>query len=265
MKDTLERVKSDLQLSEPDAAVYLHLCAAGPAKVSDLADVLHVHRNDIYRATERLLARGLVETTMERPARFVAVTPSKVFDVEIEHRLLAIDNLKRSREEVMGLIDKMRDLSPATPKGIYKILQGRANIYHQRDEMIARARQSIDWACSYTPTIQHDEINGAIELMASRASEGLRLRLLTRGAHALREHLPTDLRSRDVVREFACDTPVRFFILDEKELLMWVMNDPSDSLYAEDDVAIYTTAPGFISAQLLFLTTTWAASSVRAA
>jgi hypothetical protein len=156
----------------------------------------------------------------------------------------------------MALVDQLQSLSPATPKGVYKILQGRTNIYNQRDQMIARAQKSVDWACSYGPTLHHDEVSGALDLLLERASQGIRTRVLTRAAGDVFRHFEESGRSVDV-REFATDTPVRFCIIDGKELLMWVMNDVSESLYAEDDVAIYTSAPGFVAAQEQFLATAW--------
>lgn len=257
LKDTIDRVQTDLQLPGPDAAVYVHLCMAGPAKASDLAEALHVHRNDVYRTTERLAQRGLVETTMERPARFVAVAPTEVFDHEIESRLAAVDNLRKSRTEIMSLIEQLRSLAPSPPKGVYKIVQGRTAIYAHRDEMLARAESSIEWVCSYTPTLRHDEVNGAMDALLARAAGGLAIKLLTSPMPGIAAH-PRASAPGVQLREFSCETPVRFLIVDGKELLMWVVNDSSESLYAEDDVAIFTTAPGFVGAQHQFMATAWA-------
>lgn len=258
IKDTIDRVSADLDLSGPDAAVYVHLCTSGPAKVSDLADALHIHRNEIYRTTERLVQRGLAQATMERPARFVAVSPDQVFDKEIDRRLATIDNLRKSRTEVMALVEQLQTLAPAPPKGIYKILQGRPAIYAQRDQMIANARKSVDWVSSHLAMLQHADVSGALDLAQKRAAEGLAMRFLVRTTNETAGRLDEVRRLPSVAaREFACDVSVRFLIIDDTELLMWVVDDPSDSLYAGDEVAMYTTAPGFVTAQQQFLATAW--------
>lgn len=261
ISDAVERVKTDLQLSAPDAAVYVHLCTAGPAKVSELADALHVHRNDVYRTAERLVQRGLVQTTMERPARFIAVAPGEAFDHEIAQRLATIDQLRRSRTEVMALVEQLHALTPAPPKGIYKILQGRPAIYAQREAMIQGARKSVAWVASTLNAIPHADVGGAVDLMIERARQGVAFQLLLRSTPESASRL-ADLRALPQVeaREFACDTPVRFVIVDDTELLMWVVDDPSESLYAENEVAMYTTASGFVHAQRQLVQTAWSAA-----
>ena len=41
---------------------------------------------------------------------------------------------------------------------------------------------------------------------------------------------------------------------------MFVVNDGSSSIHAEDEVALHTTAPGFIHAQRLFFDQMWASA-----
>ncbi|HWH09059.1 MAG TPA: helix-turn-helix domain-containing protein [Candidatus Thermoplasmatota archaeon] len=261
LQDAIDRVKDNLELSGQDAAFYVHLCVAGPAKVSDLAEALKVHRNEVYRAAERLVQRGLVQTTVERPARFVAIGPDQVFDAEIQQRLRAIERLRQSRKEVTTLVDQLHALAPAPAKGVYKIIQGRQAIYHQRDQMVQAARESLDWVSTFAPSVAHAEISGTLDLMLRRVQEGVRLRALVPTTPHNRPALAPFLREPSAqVRHFDLDVPVRYLIADGRELLMFVVNDPSESLYAEDEVAVYSTASGFVHAQLQFLEQSWGAS-----
>lgn len=261
LQDAIDRVRDNLQLSGPDATLYVHLCVAGPAKVSDLADALKLHRNDVYRTAERLVQRGLIQTTVERPARFVAIEPDQVFDAEINNRLQAIERLRQSRTEITSLVDQLHSLAPTPSKGVYKIIQGRQAIYHQREQMIQGAKTSLDWVSTFTPSVSHAEISGALDLMLKRVGEGLRLRALVPTTQQNRPALAPFLRHEGAqVRHFELDVPVRYFIADAKELLMFVVNDPSESLYADDEVAVYSTAPGFVHAQLQFLEQSWSVS-----
>ena len=261
LQDAIDRVKDNLELSGPDAALYVHLCVAGPAKVSDLADALKLHRNDVYRTAERLVQRGLIQTTVERPARFVAIGPDQVFDSEINNRLQAIERLRQSRKEITTLVDQLHSLAPAPTKGVYKIIQGRQAIYHQREQMIQSARESLSWVSTFGPSIAHAEISGSLDLMLKRVEEGVRLRALVPTTPQNRPALTPFLSQKAVeIRHFDMEVPIRYFIADDRELLMFVVNDPSESLYAEDEVAVYSTAPGFVHAQLQFLEQSWAAS-----
>lgn len=261
VQDAVEHVKDNLQLGGPDAALYVHLCMAGPAKVSDLADALKIHRNDVYRSAERLITRGLIETTVERPARYVAVEPAKVFDQEIATRLKAIDALKRSREEISSLLMQLHLTQPAPSRGTYKVIQGRPEIHAMRARLVEDAKDSIDWATSFAPSVNLADIGGSLDAMLRRVHDGVRMRALVRTVPNNRPKLEPFLQQKTAeIREFDVGSIVRFLVVDGRDLLMYVVNDPSESLYARDEVALYTTAPGFVHAQTVFFEQSWAAS-----
>lgn len=254
-------MRDNLQIGGPDAALYVHLCMAGPAKVSDLADALKLHRNDVYRTAERLMQRGLIETTVERPARYVAVDPQKVFDTEITTRLKAIDSLKKSREEISSLLVQLHMSAPQPSRGTYKVVQGRPEIHALRARLVAEAKSSVEWATSFGPSVPLADINGGLDAMLQRAQEGLRFRALVRATpHSASKMQPFLKCGNADVRRFEVDSVVRFLLVDDAQLLMYVVNDPSESLYAKEEVALHTTAPGFVHAQKVFFEQSWASA-----
>jgi len=259
MQVAIEQIKDNLQLPAPDAALYVHLCVAGPAKASDLAEALKVHRNDVYRTAERLLARGLIETTLERPSRYAAVDPESVFATEIATRLAAVEELKHARDEISPLLTQMQVHVGAPPKSTYKVVQGRAEIYALRDRLLETAKRSVDWVTTSSPSVQLADLSGDLALLRARvADDGVKLRALVKTTEAGWKRLQAfhgvpnaEFREIDLART------VRFVIVDGSELIMWVLNDPSDSMHAKDEVAIHTTAPGFIQAEAIFFEQTW--------
>lgn len=258
VQDAVENVRDNLQIGQPDAALYVHLCMAGPAKVSDLADALKLHRNDVYRTAERLIQRGLIETTVERPARYIAVEPTKVFDSEISTRLKSIDALKRSREEISSLLIQLHLHAPQPTRGTYKVIQGRPEINALRDRLVTEAQQTIDWATSYAPDVSLADIGGGLDAMLGRVANGVALRAMLRESpHSATKLAPLLALPHADIRSFGVDTVVRFLIVDGKDLLMHVVNDPSESLYAREEVALHTTAPGFVHAQSVFFDQSW--------
>ena len=255
-------MRDNLGIGGPDAALYVHLCMAGPAKVSDLAEALKLHRNDVYRSAERLMQRGLIETTVERPARYVAVDPKRVFETEIESRLKAIDALKRSREEVSSLLLQLHMTTPQPSRGTYKVVQGRPEIHALRNRLLADAKQSIDWATSFGPSVQLADLSGTLDAMLERTADGVRFRALARPVpHALPKMQAFLAHETAAVRRFEVESVVRFLIVDGHDLVMYVVNDPSESLYAREEVALHTTAPGFVHAQQVFFDQSWDAAA----
>ncbi|MEA3201628.1 MAG: HTH-type transcriptional regulator, sugar sensing transcriptional regulator [Thermoplasmata archaeon] len=260
LQDAISTVSHALDLKEAEAAIYVRLCLAGPAKAGDLATALKMHRNEVYRNVTRLLGRGLVEMTLERPARYAAVSPQHVFDTEISTRLASVDELKLARDSVFPLLTQLRATADAPMKSTYKVVQGRAEIHALRDRLVEGAQESLDWASTFLPSLSMADRSGTLSLMQQRARDhGVKLRALVRVGDANLPHLDRFKGLANAsFREPALETTIRFLIVDGRELLMWVVNDPSESAHARDEVAIHTTAPGFVQAESLFFEQTWA-------
>lgn len=259
LQDAVETFESALNLGHAEAALYVHLCVAGPAKAGDLASALRLHRNEVYRSAGRLLSRGLIEMTMERPARYAAVSPGQVFDVEIEGRLAAVRELRAARDEVTPLLlQAAQPVEPAS-RSTYKVIQGRHDVYAARGRLLSEATRDVEWASTFPPAVPLAEITGTLDLLARRVDEGLAFRGLFRATQAGWARLaPLARMDRAQVRRLDVDGTIQMILADRRELLMWVVNDPSESLHARQEVAIHTTAPGFVQAEGVFFDQAWA-------
>lgn len=258
-QDAVDAFRVALELAPSEAAMYVHLCMAGPAKAGDLAGALKLHRNEVYRNAARLLSRGIVEMTMERPARYAAVRPERVFEQEIAQRLASIEDLKAARVKVAAILDVLEPPRVPERRSVYKVVQGRPEIGTALNHVLEHARESITWASTFPASVRLAEASGALDVLARRLDEGVQVRagMFTDPAGWA---LLTPLLSRAgaQARELDFQGDVRFVIADGTELLMWVVNDPGISLKAKDEVAIQTTAPGFVQAESVFFEQAWA-------
>lgn len=263
-QEAVDSFRDVLHLAPGEAEIYVHLCLTGPAKAGDLAGALKLHRNEVYRRATRLLGRGLVEMTMERPARFAAVSPEVVFEDEMRARLAAVEELKLARTRIVPLIHHLETPAPTERRSVYKVVQGRPEIAAVQEHMLEHARESVVWATTFPAGIPLAGLTGGLETLTRRLDAGIRLRALVRttprGWSLLEE---VQKRKTAEVREADLESDVRFLIIDNEELLMWVVNDPSESLKSKDEVAIQTTAAGFVQAESVFFDQVWNKAPAR--
>ena len=73
-----------LGLTEVDAEIYLLLATEGPQRGRNVAEVLKLYKQQLYRSLKRLQKKGVINATLERPARFSAVSLEKIVDFLIE-------------------------------------------------------------------------------------------------------------------------------------------------------------------------------------
>ncbi len=91
-----------LGLTEVDAEIYLLLATEGPQKGRNLAEVLKLYKQQLYRSLKRLLKKGVINATLERPTRFSAVPLEKFLDSLIEAKKNQALALQESSEDLLS-------------------------------------------------------------------------------------------------------------------------------------------------------------------
>ena len=89
-------------LSEAETMVYFFLAQEGPTKGKDIAKALRFYTQQVYRSLKSLRAKGMVNSTCERPARFVAVSLEKVLDHFMMAKKEQAKALRASRDELLS-------------------------------------------------------------------------------------------------------------------------------------------------------------------
>ena len=91
-----------LGLKETDSDIYLLLAKEGPQLGRNIGKALNLHKQQLYRSLKRLQDKGMVSSTLERPARFSAVTLEKVLEFLIETSKEQALALQESKEELLS-------------------------------------------------------------------------------------------------------------------------------------------------------------------
>jgi sugar-specific transcriptional regulator TrmB len=256
LKDAIEQVGETMGLALPDAAVYVHLVLGGPAKVSDLAEVLHVHRNDVYRSAERLTGRGLIETTLERPTRYAAVSPENALGRLVDERMAALESLRASRERVVEMLLALQDQGDGPSRNTYKLIQGRHEVLAARNRLIESAQSSIQWLTSLPASVSLLELSSGLDRIQEALSAGVRLRaIIHNDPMSVSLLAPVRKHEQAEVRGWNPGSAIRLFIVDDETLLMHVVGGNGAS--AADEVAIQTTAADFVGTEQLFFEQCW--------
>ena len=98
-----------LGLTEIDAEIYLLLAREGPQKGRNVAEVLKLYKQQLYRSLKRLQKKGVINATLERPARFSAVSLEKILDFLIEAKKEQALTLQANREELLSTWRSMNE------------------------------------------------------------------------------------------------------------------------------------------------------------
>lgn len=257
--DSIELVAqlTSIGLEEREARLYVHLCTQGPARASDAAASARLKRTETYRTLEALMKRGFVKAHLARPVVYEAVSPDVVFSELLAHHEERRTEMERLRERVARLATDASQRMESARHG-YKILQGRRAILSSVDSMLRQSQTHHSLVSTTFTPVQAAPQNRAYQTMLRRAAEGLPMRLLFRETPGMERALaPIAAHSNVSVRFFEPEHPIRFTVMDGREIAIWLVNDPSPALDARDDVAMWTNAPDFVRAQEMLYDALW--------
>ena len=88
-----------LGLSQIDAEVYIFLSTVGPQNARNIADMLKLYKQELYRSLKRLQVKGIVNSSAERPAVFSSISFDKVLDLFLVVKKEEANVLQESRDE----------------------------------------------------------------------------------------------------------------------------------------------------------------------
>jgi sugar-specific transcriptional regulator TrmB len=105
--EVLLKTLVSLGLKEVDAEVYLLLAKEGSQKGRNIAEALKLYKQQLYRSLNRLQRKNIVSATLERPARFSAISRERIMELLIEVKVEQAQTLQASREELLSSWRKM--------------------------------------------------------------------------------------------------------------------------------------------------------------
>jgi sugar-specific transcriptional regulator TrmB len=101
-RELLAKTLAGLGLTEIDAEIYAFLAKEGSQKGRDIAGVLNLYKQQLYRSLKRLQKKGIVTATVGHPAHFSAMPLDKALDILIEAKKEQALALQTSRKELLS-------------------------------------------------------------------------------------------------------------------------------------------------------------------
>jgi len=132
-----------LGLSKLDSQTYIYLAKKGPLKGAELTKGLKMQKQLLYRSLKNLQSKGLVNVTLEYPARFMTLPFDKVIDVFVSAKMTEAQAIQHRKEDILAIwqtisVDEKIDASPK-----FSVLEGRKYIYSRIREIIKQSKTEV--------------------------------------------------------------------------------------------------------------------------
>jgi len=256
LQDVIDRL-TELGLDRDEASTYVHLRTAGPTKAADIAAAMKEPRQKVYRVLQTLSDKGFVTSTLSRPTLFVAEAPETLFQHLFSAQEQRWEKLVKAQTEVLEALSTMRHVE-SKMKSTFKLLHGRLESTRLMQQMLQDAASDFKCVATHPEPKAMGDVTDLVELAVRRAMQGVQVRVAMSTTAELRRRFSGFLATPALgLRHLEGEMAMRYAIVDERRLIMWVSFDRSVRHNAPEDVALWTDAPDFVAAQNLLFEGLW--------
>lgn len=234
MGEGIEWVLAERGLSAKEAKLYLHLAKNGPQKAIEISKNLKIHKVEVYRYLRNLENKGLAESTLERPQRFVATPFAQVLDSLIAERKKTSTALENRKRGLLKQWNSMQTEELPETTDRFAAISGRENVYLKINHLLQQTRREVVAITAGFGILKADRSGFLSQTIAELArisrNTDVHARLLTRltrenfelirnlRSSLLGRGLPVDIRYLTPDVKFA----PRLFIRDEEEAVVFL-------------------------------------------
>src|SRR5512135_1066922 len=96
-----KNVLNNIGLTEKETQIYIFLAKFGAIKTGEISKQTKINKGEIYRILKALEEKGVVESTLDSPARYSAVTFDKILDATIRAKREEATNIEKAKNELL--------------------------------------------------------------------------------------------------------------------------------------------------------------------
>ena len=255
--ERLTKRLQELGLEKTEAELYIFLSAMGPTPARMVARRFNQNRMKSYRNLKVLEEKGLVQSLMGRPVRYVATPLGDVLNKQKGGLKQKLTDLE---ENSKILIEEWKNIAsgaaqPTEEESRFRIFQGRQQVFDLLLEMCDKAEEEVRLVTT-TRDLARLSLWGVDDRFKSLVQRGKKVRVLTQiDADGLKEVEP--YIGLVETRHVTLSTPIRFAIIDSKETLTTVAMDDSMSMTTKADTGLWTDALSYVAAMKIFFDALW--------
>jgi sugar-specific transcriptional regulator TrmB len=243
-------------LSSKEAQVYAVLLKLNSAKASEISSIIRLDRLETYRALQKLVDAGLVETSMDRPKRYIALSLEKSLDQFIEESKTRTAELVEKKVRLLQELRRITVEHPEVSASTFTIIHGRRSIHEYASELIKSAQKEI---CAMTTWIGLlRTMNSGIDDVYERsAKRGVRIRTICeineKNIKAAKRFL-----GFSELRHVPAQDSSRLVIVDDRELV--IIPNPRVTPEASKEICLWTNNHELLRIVKKYFDASWSAA-----
>jgi sugar-specific transcriptional regulator TrmB len=249
----------NMGLTRTDAKIYVFLAKRGPQKAQDVALAMKIAKQRLYPSLRRLQSKGLVNATLEHPARFSALSFEKALDLFAKTKMEEAKNIQQSKDSLLSDWQSIVIRETEDKSAKFTVIEGRKYVYSKIQQMIQETKKQLSTVTTIPGLIQADQYGLLDTAFNHPLKHKIQFRFLTElsasnidAINALLERAPKtgfNLKVRNP--QLGLKLSPRMVLRDNEELLFFITS-PTDK-----DTCLWTTCKELVQSFVAVFDELW--------
>jgi sugar-specific transcriptional regulator TrmB len=255
-EESIRKVLKTFGLTEKETEVYIFLAKRGVLKGGEISKQIKTQKALIYRILKSLQTKGLVESTLEFPARFTAVPFENVIDSNIKLKQEEAAQKAAQKKELLNYWQNIERAGPEPQLEKFTVIEGTKKIYHKLSQMIKDTRNQLSTVTTIQSLMRADKFGlfnvGSTHLLKSKIEFRFLAELSGQNTRTMKEILKTLTTGKFNFEGRTPDLGLNLFpqmtIRDQEEAIFFITPRGDISLAQQDDVCLWTNCKSLVGA-----------------
>jgi sugar-specific transcriptional regulator TrmB len=252
-EENLLKVLLSLGFTQLDAETYLFLEKNGLTKAKDVKTKLRVSKQRLYPTIKNLQRKGVVNATLERPARFSAVPLDKVLDLLAKTKIEEAHRVQQNKAELLRDWQSVSSVEKLGSPDKFTVIEGRNYIYSKIQQMMQETRSMMRLVTT-APSLARAEVFGLFDAVFSHSSGSkIQFRFLAELNKNDIATMRTFLRRKPKSVILEGRTPNlrlelchRMVIRDDEEIVFFIDSGKDDFSTEQDNLCLWTNCSSLV-------------------
>jgi sugar-specific transcriptional regulator TrmB len=178
-QEKLLKTLVDLGLKKLDAKVYIILSKTGPQRAKEIARLLRVSKQQLYPSLKNLRSKSLVNSTLERPARFAAVKFDKALDLFAKAKMEEAKNIQQKKGSLLSDWQSIVIKEAEDKSAKFTVIEGRKYIYSKIQQMIQETKNQLSIITTVPSLVRADQFGTIDTVFNHPLKSKIKFRFLT--------------------------------------------------------------------------------------
>jgi sugar-specific transcriptional regulator TrmB len=255
-QELIKKALRSFGLTEKEAEIYIFLAKHGVLKGGEISKQTKTQKALVYRILKSLQTKGLVESTLESPARFMAVSFEKVIDMNIRTKQEEAAHIATQKKDLLNYWQNIKKNEPELPIEKFAVIEGKRKIYFKLSQMMREAKNQLSTVATVQGFMSAAQF-GFLDADSDYPSKSkINFRLITELSSQNISPIKKILKKMTYAKfNFEGRTPElelnlfpQMTIRDQEEALFFIARGAGAPAARQDDVCLWTNCKSLVDA-----------------